>query len=146
MSGNYENRLLASSCLYVRLSVHPHGKLCFHWKDFSEILYLGTLRKSVQKIRVLLKSDKNNIYFTWRLVYIVSCWTLLRKKNISHRMLEKMKTHISCSITLARKSCHLWDNVKKYGAVRQVTDDNITDRMRIACWLPKATNTHPQNM
>jgi hypothetical protein len=32
--------------------------------------------------------------------------------------------------------------VEKYGAARQVTDDNIIDRMRIACKLPKATNTH----
>jgi len=33
---------------------------------------------------------------------------------------------------------------QKYRRVRQDTDDNITRRMRIACWLPKATNTHSQ--
>jgi hypothetical protein len=32
-----------------------------HWTDFDETWYF---RKSVEKIKVLLKSDKNNGYFT----------------------------------------------------------------------------------
>jgi hypothetical protein len=59
-------------------------------------------------------------------------------------MLEKMKTHISRSITLARKSYRLWDNVEKFGAARQATDGNIIQRMRIVCGLHKATNTHSE--
>jgi len=35
-----------------------------HWTDFREILYLNILRKSVEKIQVSLKFDKNNVYFT----------------------------------------------------------------------------------
>jgi hypothetical protein len=35
-----------------------------------EVLYLSIFRKSVEKIQVLLKSDKNNGYFTWLPVYI----------------------------------------------------------------------------
>jgi hypothetical protein len=31
---------------------------------------LGILRKSIQKIQVSLKSDKNDGYFTWRPMYI----------------------------------------------------------------------------
>jgi len=27
-------------------------------------------------------------------------------------VVEKIKTHVLCSITLFRKSCRLWDNVK----------------------------------
>jgi uncharacterized protein (DUF924 family) len=34
--------------------------------------------------------------------------------------------------------------VGKHGTVGQATDDNITRRMRIACWIPKATNTHSE--
>jgi len=30
----------------------------------------------------------------------------------------------------------------KYGRAGQATVDSITWRMRIACWLPKATDTH----
>ena len=33
---------------------------------------------------------------------------------------------------------------KKYGRDEQATDYNITQRMRIACWIHKATNTHSE--
>ena len=42
--------------------MEQHGS---HWTDFHEILYLS-FRKSVQKLQVTLKSNKNNGYFTWR--------------------------------------------------------------------------------
>ena len=32
----------------------------------------------------------------------------------------------------------------KYGTVRQATDDNIIRRMRFACWIIKATDTHSE--
>jgi len=38
---------------------------------------------------------------------------------------EKIKTHILCSITVFRKSCRLWDNVEKYCRAGQATDDNM---------------------
>jgi hypothetical protein len=38
--------------------------------DFDETCYLSFIRKSVEKIQVLLKSDKNNGHFTWRRVHI----------------------------------------------------------------------------
>jgi hypothetical protein len=41
-----------------------------------------------------------------------------------------------------QKSYRLWDNVEKYGRARQVADDNIIRRMRFACWITKATDTH----
>jgi hypothetical protein len=34
--------------------------------------------------------------------------------------------------------------VEKYGTARQATDDNIIRRMRFACWITKATDTHTQ--
>ena len=46
-------------CPSVRLE-----KLGSHWTDFHEIIYLSTSRKYALKIRVPLKSDKNNEYFT----------------------------------------------------------------------------------
>jgi hypothetical protein len=35
-------------------------------------------------------------------------------------------------------------NVEKYGTARQVAGDNIIQRMRIACWITKATDTHSE--
>ena len=51
--------------LFVRMK-----QLGSHSKDFHEIWYLHIFRKSVEKIQVLLKSDKNNGYLTWRQIYI----------------------------------------------------------------------------
>jgi len=52
---------------HARLSVCPSFRteqLCSHWTDFHEILCFSFFRKSVEKILVLLKPDKNNVYFT----------------------------------------------------------------------------------
>ena len=52
-----------SVCLSVRME-----QLVSQWTVFHEIWYLSFLsRKSVEKMQVFLKSDKNNEYFTWRL-------------------------------------------------------------------------------
>jgi hypothetical protein len=34
--------------------------------------------------------------------------------------------------------------VYKYGTARQAADDNIIRRMRFACWITKATDTHSE--
>ena len=34
--------------------------------------------------------------------------------------------------------------MEKYGTARQATHDNIIRRMRIACWITKATDTHSE--
>ena len=57
---------------HVCLSVRPSARveqLGFHQTDFREIWYLSISRKSVNKIQVLLKSDKNIGYFTRRPIY-----------------------------------------------------------------------------
>jgi len=36
--------------------------------------------------------------------------------------------------------------VEKYGTARQATDENIIQGMRIAGWIPKATNTHSKHV
>ena len=68
---NCEKWLWASSCLSDRPSVRfpacPHG---YHWTDFRELCYFSIFRKSGYKIKISLKSDKNNGYFTWRHEYI----------------------------------------------------------------------------
>jgi hypothetical protein len=54
--------------------------------------------------------------------------------------------------TVSDKSCRENQNthfrhitfVKEYGRARQATDNNITRRMRIACWITKATDTHSE--
>ena len=40
------------------------------------------------------------------------------------KVVEKIKTHILCSVTFLRKSYRLWDNVEKYRSAGQITGDN----------------------
>ena len=66
----------------------------------------------------------------------------LEWESFQIKIVEKIKTHILCSITFSRKSCRLWDNVERYGRAREVADDNIIRRMCFEYWITKATDTH----
>jgi hypothetical protein len=49
----------------------------------------------------------------------ISRWILLRMRNVSYKIIEKIKTHILSSVNFfPRKPCPLWDNIEKYGRVR----------------------------
>jgi hypothetical protein len=89
-------KVTISFVLFVRLSVGMQ-QLGSHWTDFHEIWYLRIFRKSVEKIQVSLKSNKNKGYFTWRPVYIVydiSLGSFLRMRNISDKSCrENQNTH-----------------------------------------------------
>ena len=68
-----------------------------HRKNVYEIWYLRISRKSVEKIPVPLKSDKNNGYFTWRRLYIyddISLNSSQNEKCFGKKLVEKVKTHI----------------------------------------------------
>jgi hypothetical protein len=39
-------------------------------------------------------------------------WILLKMRNFSDKIVQKIRNHILCS-TFSRKPCHLWNNVKK---------------------------------
>ena len=71
------------------------------WTDFDETWYLSFfLKKSVQKIKVSLKSEKNNGYFTWRLFTFItiSRWIILRIRNVSSTSCrENQNTHFMFS-------------------------------------------------
>jgi hypothetical protein len=56
-----------------------------NWLPLHEILYLGILRKSVEKIQVSSKSDKNNQYT----FLIISHSFLLKSINVSERERER---------------------------------------------------------
>jgi hypothetical protein len=66
----------------------------------------------------------------------VSCWILLGMRFFQTTVVQKIKTHISCSKTFYKKSCHLWD-VKK----NMLQDKpHITQHMRFAYWITKDTD------
>jgi hypothetical protein len=120
-------------------------KLGSNWADFHEIWFWSIFRKTVQEIEVLLKSDKNGGYFTWRPTHFFlsrPAQLFLEREMFQTKVVEKIKTHILCSVTFPRKSCRLWDSVEKYATDRQATVDNII--WRIACCITKAAGTHSE--
>jgi hypothetical protein len=67
----------------------------------------------------------------------------LELKMFQIKGVEKIKTHILCTVTFSQKSCRLWDNVEKSTVERGRPQIKIW-RMRIARWIPKTTNTHSE--
>jgi hypothetical protein len=57
------------------------------------------------------------------------------------KFVEKIKIRIFVQ-HFFQKSSHLWHNVEKYSGVRGVTNDVTTWRIRVACWISKATCTY----
>jgi hypothetical protein len=54
----------------------------------------------------------------------ISRSTLLRKRNVSTKVIKQIKIHIFCSTTFSRKPYRLWENVEKFGRARLAIDDN----------------------
>jgi len=67
-SQNFEKRLLASSCLSVRLSAR--NNLALAGRILMKFGIWLFFRKSVKKIQISLKSNKKKGYFAWRPIYI----------------------------------------------------------------------------
>ena len=86
-----------------------------HWTEFHEISYLNIFRKSVSVIRLSLKSDKNNGYFTWRQIYlffITSNSFILRMRNVADESCkENQSTHFTWSV---RKVSDLWPGKRNW--------------------------------
>ena len=104
-------------------------------------LNLSIFTKSIEKIQGSLQPE-NNEYFTRRCMHICDNislsssyierrfrWTLWRNQN-------------TCFISndFFRKSCRLWDNLKKHAGARGHTL-LIVWHMRFACRITKATHT-----
>jgi len=68
---------------------------------------------------------------------------LTKMRNVSDKIIEKIKTNFYVWELFFRKPCLSWDTVKRYGTVKpEATDDNVIWRMRVACWITKPTDTH----
>jgi hypothetical protein len=119
----------------VRLSVRME-QLRSHWTDFHEIWCFTIFRKSINKIQVSVKSEKNGGHFRRTPIHIfyhsvfISSWN----KKCFRKCYRENQTHILCSFFF-RKSCRLWENVK-YNAERGRPQMTIW-RMPIACWIRK---------
>ena len=62
-------------------------KIGFHWTEICEILHTRIFRKSFEKIKFRSKYDM-------KIFMITPHWILLGMKNISEKVVEKIKTRI----------------------------------------------------
>jgi hypothetical protein len=79
---------------------------------------------------------KTNIHFSSYLTqFFLEC------KMFQIKIVDKIKTHVSYSINLKKKTRLaydiMWRNIVELGRSQMTIW-----RMRIACWIPKSTNTH----
>ena len=100
---------------------------------------MSTFRKSIQKLQVLLNSDRNNGYYTLRSDAIMT--TLAQKEKCFTQNCTENQTNILCSIFFFlenRAFCEImWVNV-----IQSNRPQMTAWYKRIACWILKATNTH----
>ena len=133
----------------VVMSVRPSvctEQLGSHWTDFHEIWHLSIFRKCVLKIHVSLKPDKNIGHYKWKqyTFLVTSRSIILIIKMFQTNILEKVKTHILYSITFfffLNRAVYeiMWKNIVELGRPQ-----TTIQRMRIACWITKVTNTHSE--
>ena len=127
----------------VLQSVHVE-ELGSHWADFHEIWYFWFFRKNLLRkfschenlttMTGTLRDGQHTFSIIFRSI-------LLRMKNISDKIVEKLKAHILCSVIFFFENYTVyeitWKNVVEPGRPQM-----MIRRMRIACWMPKATNAY----
>jgi hypothetical protein len=80
---------------------------------------------------------KTSIYFRSHLAqFFLEC------EMFQTKVLEKNKTHVLCSITFFSKKVFFYE-IKWKNFVEPGRPQMTIWRMCIACWIPKARNTHP---
>jgi hypothetical protein len=127
-----------SVCPSLRPSVRMEW-LFSQWRDFHEIRYLSFFKKSAKEIQVSSQAENNNgTLHEEQCTFVIMYPTiLLRMRNVSDKICRENQN----TDYVFLKSCRLWDNLEKYCRDGQATNDSIIWRMRIACRIPKATDT-----
>ena len=132
--------LLLASHVHLNVRLAPTGQI------FVEFDIWGFFEKSVENIKFWQQFGKNNRYFFYMKTnihfFITSRSVLLRMRNVSGKFVQKIKTHVSYSLTLFRNSFRFWDNAIKFGRGGQAIGGNILWRWSFVCWINKAIDTH----
>jgi hypothetical protein len=107
----------------------------FHWTDCHETWYLSNVWKSVKDIHVSVKSDRNNGYFTWSLhmFMIISRWIFFKWEIFQTKVVETIKTHISCLETFLPENYAVYKAAEK--VVYSWTDHRWQYMMHALCMM-----------
>jgi len=137
-------KVTISFVMSVCLSNHPSvcmEQISSHWMNFYEIWYLIIFLKSVEKIQVSLKSDKNNGHFTWWSIHFWSHLThfFLEWDMFETNVVQKIETHILSSITFFKN--HTFYEIMWKNTVQLSRPQMTIWLMHTARWISKSTNT-----
>jgi hypothetical protein len=122
--------------MFVHLSICTQ-QLGSHWMDFNDTWYLIILWKSVKKIQVSLKSDKNNKYFTILFTFMtISCWIILRMRSVSNKSVRENQ-NVHFIFHDFSESCAFYKIMLKN--MLEPERPQTTIWWHVACWIGKAT-------
>ena len=92
----------------------------------------------------VIQGDRKVSVHTIFCIVIIRCTETFWSPCISWEMFQtkdiEKKTHVSCSVSFLPKCVPFM----RHGTARQATDDSVIRRMRVACWITKATGTHSE--
>jgi len=145
--------------IYFKQTLWWKLKLTFSWRLVFVYLYicifvhlytcifvcLYIFRKSFHKFQVSFKSDRNKgtLYKDRYTFLIISSQFFLELGMFQKNILEKIKTHIFCSVAFFFENPAVYEiRWKKNNFVEPDRLWMAIWRMRIACWILKATSTH----
>jgi len=119
-SENFEN--LRHVSMSVRLSAWSNS--AYTWRIFMKSIIF---RKSIEKPKVSLKSDKNNGHCAWIITYIsdhISLSSYYNDKFFRQTCIENQNEHFILNNSVP-KIVSIWDKVEKYCTAEQATCDNM---------------------
>ena len=132
---------------YVRPPFRPHGTTRLPLDGFSWNLlfeyFFGNLARKIE-FHYNLTSIMGTLLEDVSTFMTISLWILLRMRNVSDKSCREFKTHILCSIFFFVSPENLAGYERMLNNKNRVGHKMTIWRMRIACWIPKATNTHSQ--
>ena len=126
-------------------SVRPRGTSRIPLDGFSLNVIFEDFCKICRETSVSLESDKNNrtLHGDQCTSVIISRSFLLRMRNVSDKSCrENQNTRfVFCIFFFENRAVYeiMWKNILQRGRPKMTIW-----RMRIACWIPKATNTYSE--
>jgi len=130
LEGDTHRPVLRCYLLYLGAFVKlrkAHGTSRFSLDGFSwNLIFEYFSKNECWEISIFIQSGESNMYFTWRPIPIFyHIWLSSSRDEKPLKILEKIKTHVSCSKTCVRKSCSLKDKVEESWRAGQATEDNM---------------------
>ena len=146
LSGAFAKLRKATICFVM--SVRPSirlEQLGSHWTNFYENWYASLFFEDIlRKFKFHSNTTRKRILHMKTFSHL---WQHLAESSLEWEMfqikvVEKIRTHILCSIIFARKLYRLWDNVEKCGGASQAAEYGACAQAHV--WAPPPTHTHTQ--